>query len=124
MLSTTPEPSPANTIQESRQTLKKTKPEKNMIQKKEPKNNSLKPNRPSVPAQQINHTKPRPIKQTPIKPLAEPSSIQSNPQLLSQVLTMLRAEIIQEIRELHLDHFKKLSKRMSNMENLLGSPNS
>ena len=92
---------------------------KNKIQKREPKNNSLKPDRPSVPTQQTNHIKPRPSKQTPIKPLSEPSSILSNPQLLSQILTTMRGKIIQEIRELHLDHFKKLSKRMSNMENLL-----
>ena len=74
-----------------------------------PSNKSSNPPVPSVPKPNKADTQ-----QTakPIAPLP-------NPQILSQVLTMMRAEIVQEIRGLHLDLYNNLSKRMSNMEKLL-----
>ena len=64
---------------------------------------------PSIPKRQPRNT----------LPTSTPVTLQSNPQILSQVLTMMRAEIVQEIKEQHLELFNNLSKRLSNMEKLI-----
>ena len=42
-----------------------------------------------------------------------------NPQILTQILTTMRAEIVQEVRGLHLDFYNDISKRLANMEKLI-----